>query len=351
MRLATWNVNSLKARLDRVLAWTERQQPDILCMQETKLTDEQAPALDFRALGYELVHHGPGRWNGVAIASRVGIDEVTAGIPNADGWTDDGGRFLAATCGGVRVASIYVPNGRMVDSEFYLEKLDWLARLSGWLDDTDPATELAICGDYNVAPTDDDVWDAQAAHGATHVSPRERAAVEKLRTWGMVDVVRQFHPETGLLHLVGLPRRALPQELRHAHRPRVCHAAAGRAGRCRGARSGRPEAIDLPGHPLRPRPADRRLRRSGLGRGRRGRLGHRHLLGRRHRSPPLEELDDLHHPQDDRAGGRADDPLVDVERVVFSSRLSRSSWLARMMKPQRDAAHPEQRRCSPAARG
>ena len=115
MRLATWNVNSLKARLERVLAWTERQQPDILCMQETKLSDEQAPALDFRALGYELVHHGPGRWNGVAIASRVGIDEVTAGIPNADGWTDDGGRFLAATCGGVRVASIYVPNGRMVD--------------------------------------------------------------------------------------------------------------------------------------------------------------------------------------------------------------------------------------------
>jgi exodeoxyribonuclease-3 len=197
MRLATWNVNSLKARLDRVLAWTERQQPDILCMQETKLTDEQAPALDFQALGYELVHHGPGRWNGVAIASRVGIDEVTAGIPNADGWTDDGGRFLAATCGGVRIASIYVPNGRMVDSEFYLEKLDWLAHLSGWLDDTDPATQLAICGDYNVAPTDDDVWDAQAAHGATHVSPRERAAVEKLRTWGMVDVVRQFHPETG----------------------------------------------------------------------------------------------------------------------------------------------------------
>ncbi|MEP6469429.1 MAG: endonuclease/exonuclease/phosphatase family protein, partial [Chloroflexota bacterium] len=102
MRLATWNVNSLKARLDRVLAWTERQQPDILCMQETKLSDEQAPMMDFRALGYDLVHHGPGRWNGVAIASRVGIDEVTAGIPTTDGWTDDGGRFLAATCGGVR---------------------------------------------------------------------------------------------------------------------------------------------------------------------------------------------------------------------------------------------------------
>ncbi len=197
MRLATWNVNSLKARLDRVLAWTERQRPDILCLQETKVSDEQAPTMDFRALGYELVHHGPGRWNGVAIASRIGLQEVTAGIPAADGWTDDGGRFLAATCGGVRVASIYVPNGRMVDSEFYLGKLDWLARLATWLDDADPDTELAICGDYNVAPEDADVWDAAAAHGATHVSPRERAAVAKLREWGMVDVVRHFHPEEG----------------------------------------------------------------------------------------------------------------------------------------------------------
>jgi exodeoxyribonuclease-3 len=197
MRLATWNVNSLKARLERVLAWTERHQPDVLCMQETKLSDAQAPTMDFHALGYELVHNGPGRWNGVAIASRVGIGDVTAGIPTPDGWTDDGGRFLAATCGPMRVASIYVPNGRVVDSEFYLEKLEWLARLSVWLDDNDPATELAICGDYNVAPEDIDVWDAAAAHGGTHVSPRERAALAKLRDWGMVDVVRQFNPDPG----------------------------------------------------------------------------------------------------------------------------------------------------------
>ena len=196
-RLATWNVNSLKARLDRVLAWTDRHRPDVLCLQETKLADDAVPLLDFRALGYDVAHHGPGQWNGVAIASRIGLDEVTAGLPAADGWTDDGGRFLAATCGGVRVASIYVPNGRVVDSEFYLAKLDWLARLGGWLDDNDPATELAICGDYNVAPEDADVWDVNAVHGATHVSPRERAAVAKLRAWGMVDVVRRFHPEPG----------------------------------------------------------------------------------------------------------------------------------------------------------
>jgi exodeoxyribonuclease-3 len=197
MRLATWNVNSLKARLDRVLAWTERQQPDVLCLQETKVSDAQAPLMDFSALGYELVHHGPGRWNGVAIASRIGISDVVAGMPTPDGWTDDGGRFLAATCGTLRVATIYVPNGRVVDSEFYLEKLEWLARLARWLDDNDPATELAICGDYNVAPDDADVWDASAVHGATHVSPRERAAVARLREWGMVDVVRRFHPEPG----------------------------------------------------------------------------------------------------------------------------------------------------------
>ncbi len=197
LRLATWNVNSLKARLERVLAWTERHRPDILCMQETKLADDAVPLLDFKALGYDVAHHGPGQWNGVAIASRIGLDEVVAGLPAADGWTDDGGRFLAATCGGVRVASIYVPNGRAVDSEFYLAKLDWLERLASWLDDNDPATELAICGDYNVAPEDADVWDVNAVHGATHVSPRERAAVAKLRAWGMVDVVRQFHPEPG----------------------------------------------------------------------------------------------------------------------------------------------------------
>ena len=193
MRLATWNVNSLKARLERVLAWIEVHQPDVLCLQETKLSDAQAPLLDFSARGYELVHHGTGRWNGVAIASRVGISGVIAGLPT----TDAGGRFLGATCGPIRVASIYVPNGRVVGSESYLEKLEWLGRLSAWLDDNDPATELAICGDYNVAPEDLDVWDPLAVHGGTHVSARERAAVAKLRDWGMVDVVRQFNPDAG----------------------------------------------------------------------------------------------------------------------------------------------------------
>ena len=197
MRLATWNVNSLKARLERVLAWAARNQPDVLCLQETKLSDSAVPALAFAELGYEVAHNGAGRWNGVAIASRIGLTDVLSGLPAGDGWTDDGGRFLAATCGPMRVASIYVPNGRVLDSEFYLQKLEWLERLAGWLDDNDPATELAICGDYNVAPEDIDVWDPAAVHGATHVSPQERAAVAKLREWGMVDVVRKFNPEPG----------------------------------------------------------------------------------------------------------------------------------------------------------
>jgi exodeoxyribonuclease III len=198
MRLATWNVNSLKTRLDRVLAWLQAVEPDVLCMQETKVTDAALPVMDFRALGYEVAHHGLGRWNGVAIASRIGLDEVVGGLREHEGWTDDGGRFLSASCGGVRVVSIYVPNGREVGSEFFAAKLAWLDRLNDWLrTDCDPRQPMAICGDYNVAPTDDDVWDAAAVHGATHVSEPERAAVARLREWGLVDIVRQFHPEPG----------------------------------------------------------------------------------------------------------------------------------------------------------
>jgi exodeoxyribonuclease III len=199
MRLATWNVNSLNTRLERVLEWATHQQPDVLCMQETKLTDAAVPALAFRELGYEVAHHGLGRWNGVAIASRVGIEDVSAGLgPAPDGWTDDGGRFISATCGGVRVVSIYVPNGRVVGSEFYEAKLAWLDRLAEWIEaGCDPTMPLALCGDFNVAPEDIDVWDPSAVHGATHVSAPERERVARLRDWGLVDIVRRFHPEPG----------------------------------------------------------------------------------------------------------------------------------------------------------
>lgn len=199
MRIATWNVNSLKARLERVLEWTRAREPDVLCMQETKIADEAVPADAFRELGYEIAHHGLGRWNGVAIASRVGLEDVTAGLgPAPDGWTDDGGRFVAATCGGVRVVSIYVPNGRSVGSEHYVAKLEWLDRLIHWFaTGCDPAEDTVLCGDFNVAPEDIDVWDPEAVHGGTHVSPAERERVARLLAWGFVDVVRQFNPEPG----------------------------------------------------------------------------------------------------------------------------------------------------------
>ncbi|HLG68772.1 MAG TPA: exodeoxyribonuclease III [Acidimicrobiales bacterium] len=197
MRLATWNVNSLNARLPRVLEWLEANGPDVLCMQETKLADAAFPATAFAELGYESVHHGDGRWNGVAIASRVGAEAPAFGFESEE--DAHGCRILAATCGGARVHSVYVPNGRSLDSEHYLFKLAWLARLRRYLEERcDPAAPVAVCGDFNVAPCDVDVWDPAAFAGATHVSEPERAALRALLDWGLEDVFRRFHPEGGV---------------------------------------------------------------------------------------------------------------------------------------------------------
>jgi exodeoxyribonuclease-3 len=196
MRIATWNVNSLKARLDKVTWWLDRAKPDVLLMQETKLTDADAPHEAFERAGYKLAHHGQGRWNGVAIASRVGIDEVVTnfGQPLAPDPTpevaDDQplaeARMISAVCGGVRVVSLYAPNGRSLDSPFYQAKLVWYERLARWLAEAcDPKAPMALGGDYNVAPTDADVWDPVACHGGTHVSAPERSAVAKLCGWGL----------------------------------------------------------------------------------------------------------------------------------------------------------------------
>jgi exodeoxyribonuclease III len=206
VRIATWNVNSLKMRLDRVCGWLERAQPDVLLIQETKLNDAVAPFQPFVERGYELVHHGEGRWNGVAIASRVGITDVVKNFgrpvvaPSADEANDHEplreARMIAATCGGVRVVSLYAPNGRSVDSEFYRAKLAWFGALRGWLDEACQASEpLVLGGDFNVAPTDIDVWDANACNGGTHVSEPERAAFEALLAWGLVDSYRLKRPE------------------------------------------------------------------------------------------------------------------------------------------------------------
>jgi exodeoxyribonuclease-3 len=208
MRIATWNVNSLRARLDKVRWWLERARPDVLLMQETKLHDADAPVAEFRELGYELAHHGEGRWNGVAIASRRGISAVVTafGEPLAEKRSPESedyeplaeARMIAAECGGVRVVCLYAPNGRVVDSPFYEAKLAWFERLARWLvEAADAERPMVLGGDFNVAPADEDVWDPRACHGGTHVSPRERAAFAKLRDLGLVDVYRARHPELG----------------------------------------------------------------------------------------------------------------------------------------------------------
>jgi exodeoxyribonuclease III len=206
MRIATWNVNSLRARLPKVVWWLERARPDVLLMQETKLADDEAPADVFHVAGYELAHHGEGQWNGVAIASRVGLADVVRnfGMPLRPDATPDvhddqplaEARMMAAVCGGVRVVSLYAPNGRVVGSPFYQAKLGWFDRLARWLADrADPAEPLALGGDFNVAPADGDVWDPQACHGGTHVSEPERRAFTRLCEWGLVDAYRLKRPD------------------------------------------------------------------------------------------------------------------------------------------------------------
>lgn len=196
MRLASWNVNSARARADRILAWVERSDVDVLALQETKCKDEQFPRERFQALGYESAHHGTSQWNGVAILSRVGLSDVEVGFPGQPHWGEPAAaeaRAIGASCGGVRVWSLYVPNGRVLGDPHLAYKLDWLACLrdaaAAWLA-ADPAAQIALAGDWNVAPQDDDVWDMAAFQGSTHVSPPERAAFQGVVDAGFEDVVR-----------------------------------------------------------------------------------------------------------------------------------------------------------------
>ena len=200
MRLATWNVNSIRSRIDRVTSWLERADVDVLAMQETKCKDDQFPTMPFAALGYEVAHVGHSQWNGVAIASRVGLDDVALGFAGQPAFNEaDEARAIGATCGGVRVWSLYVPNGRTVEDPHYTYKLEWLAALdntsSGWLAD-DPAAPIALVGDWNIAPTDDDVWDVEVFKGSTHVTEPERAAFRSIEG-RFADVVRPFTPPPG----------------------------------------------------------------------------------------------------------------------------------------------------------
>jgi exodeoxyribonuclease III len=201
MKIATWNVNSLTMRLPRVIDWLASTRPDVLCVQETKVADHAFPSADLAALGYESATHGSGQWNGVAILSSIGLADVRRGFPGEPGFPDPEARALAATCGPVRVWSLYVPNGRTVDSPHFTYKLAWLGALREVLAaETAAATPLAVCGDFNVAPADIDVWDPAAFVGSTHVTPAERAAVSALVELGLTDVTARSlkgpHPFT-----------------------------------------------------------------------------------------------------------------------------------------------------------
>jgi exodeoxyribonuclease III len=202
MRIATWNVNSIRTRVDRVTDWLSRADVDVLAMQETKCKDEQFPMLPFEALGYEVAHVGYSQWNGVAIASRVGLEDIQIGFAGQPQWQDaDEARAIGATCGGVRVWSLYVPNGRTLADPHLPYKLNWLAALrdnaSSWLAD-DPALPLALVGDWNIAPTDEDVWDMEVFRDSTHVSEPERSAFRAMNDAGFADVVRPFTPGPGV---------------------------------------------------------------------------------------------------------------------------------------------------------
>jgi len=195
VRVATWNVNSVKQRVPRLLPWLDQRRPDVVCLQETKLTDDAFTALlggELGSRGYAVALHGEPQWNGVAILSRVGLDDVTPGLEGAPGFPRPEARAVSATCGGIRVHSVYVPNGRVPDSEHYRYKLAWLAALQEVVSAGPEAT--IVCGDMNIAPADADVFDPDAYIGQTHVTPPERAALAGLLATGLHDVVRERWP-------------------------------------------------------------------------------------------------------------------------------------------------------------
>ena len=200
LKIATWNVNSVRHRIQLVTRFLRDEQPDVLCLQETKCGNDAFPTMDFSMWGYESVSHGEGRWNGVAIVSKVGIDDVATGLgAGVDDPYEGDARVLAATCGGIRFVTVYVPNGRAVDTEFYERKLVWLDRLVDRITtDNTPTDPLVVCGDWNVAPEDRDVWDPVKVSGGTHVTPAERDRLARLREWGLVDAFRELYPDDKL---------------------------------------------------------------------------------------------------------------------------------------------------------
>lgn len=202
MRIATWNVNSIRTRIDRVTDWLQRSNVDVLAIQETKCKEDQFPFEQLKAIGYEAAVVGLNQWNGAAIVSRVGIEDVAVAFENQPKFKDTvEPRAIGATCGGVRVWSLYVPHGRGLDDPHFAYKLDWLAALRTnaemWLQQ-DPTAQIALMGDWNIAPLDEDVWDINVFEGSTHVSEPERSAFQAFIDTGFTDVVRPFTPGPGI---------------------------------------------------------------------------------------------------------------------------------------------------------
>jgi exodeoxyribonuclease-3 len=199
VRVATWNVNSVKQRMPRLLPWLDQRKPDVVCLQETKLADDAFRALlgdELASRGYEVALLGEPRWNGVAILSRAGLADVVTGLEGAPGFPAPEARAVTATCGGVRVYSVYVPNGREPDSDHYRYKLAWLAALRDVVGaQLGGGADVLVCGDMNIAPADIDVYDPEAFVGSTHVTPPERAALARLEAAGLHDVVRDHWPD------------------------------------------------------------------------------------------------------------------------------------------------------------
>jgi exodeoxyribonuclease-3 len=197
VRIATWNVNSVKMRVPRLLPWLDERRPDVVCLQETKLADGAFLALlgdELAQRGYEVALHGEAQWNGVALLSRVGLEDVQKGVPGAPGFPHPEARAVSATCGGIRVYSVYAPNGRVPDSDHYVYKLAWFAALRDVVGAS--LDQTIMCGDMNIAPTDKDVFDPDAYIGQTHVTPPERDALASLQALGLKDVVRDHWPDS-----------------------------------------------------------------------------------------------------------------------------------------------------------
>lgn len=196
MVIATWNVNSVRARLPRLLTWLAAKQPDIVCLQETKVVDEEFPFAELEELGYRAATFGQKTYNGVAILSRAPLADVQRGLP-----ADESGeaRLISARVGDIRVFSVYVPNGQEVGTEKYAFKLQWMDTLLGYLQASfSPEDRLVVCGDFNVAPEDRDVWDPELWRGKILFSEPEKEAFFKLIHWGLVDCLRLHHLEGGL---------------------------------------------------------------------------------------------------------------------------------------------------------